>query len=123
MNFVDVIKITVSATKSLNKLQGRWAMYNSKKTFMKELEGYELIARKDKRKAYVEIIRYGSRSLDVDNFYGGLKPLIDCLKAKGLIVDDNATWLELDASQGKCKRCLECTKIEIGYYPSKGNKK
>jgi hypothetical protein len=51
-------------------------------------------------RAKVTIERFG-RTLDVDNFLGGLKSVIDGLKSNGLIVDDNAEHLELVATQHK----------------------
>lgn len=46
-------------------------------------------------RAKVTIERYGHRALDVDNFVGGLKSVIDSLRQEGLIVDDTAEHLEL----------------------------
>lgn len=49
------------------------------------------------KKCKIEVVRFGSRLLDWDNAYGGLKPLMDCLVVStktnphglGLIEDDN----------------------------------
>lgn len=70
-----------------------WAAY------VQQLKGR---SRKDgaPRRAKVTIERYG-RMLDVDNYVGGLKSVIDSLKSNGLIVDDNAQHLELVATQHK----------------------
>lgn len=51
-------------------------------------------------RAKVTIERYG-RSLDVDNFVGGLKAVIDSLKHEHLIADDSAAHLELVPRQFK----------------------
>ncbi len=46
-------------------------------------------------KRSVTVRRYGRRSLDVDNGYGGLKPILDGMRKLGLILDDDAKSLEL----------------------------
>lgn len=51
------------------------------------------------KRAKVTIERYSARSLDIDNYVGGLKSCIDALKAECLIVDDDAEHLELVAIQ------------------------
>jgi len=109
------IKLTV--TPSLNKLHSnRWQMWNYKKKYLRELRGYELLALKGKNKMAVDVTRYGSRLLDQDNFTGGLKPLVDSLKEKGLLVDDSPDWCELFIEQKKCKRGEEKTVVVIEDY-------
>lgn len=49
----------------------------------------------------VTIVRYGTRLLDQDNLYGGLKPLVDAMKDVGLIEDDTPELLQLQAEQRK----------------------
>jgi hypothetical protein len=49
--------------------------------------------------ARVTVTRYGKRMLDRDNFVGGLKNLIDGLKDNGLILDDDASHMTLEAEQ------------------------
>lgn len=49
--------------------------------------------------ARVTVTRIGKRSLDHDNFIGGLKPLLDGLKDHGLIMDDDAQHLTLTGVQ------------------------
>ncbi len=46
-----------------------------------------------KRRLTVE--RHGKRGIDLDNLAGGLKPVIDCLRAFRLLVDDNPMMMEL----------------------------
>lgn len=53
-------------------------------------------------RAKVTIERYG-RALDVDNYIGGLKSVIDALKSIRLITDDDAEHLDLVATQHKGK--------------------
>lgn len=110
----SIIEFKTSVTPSLNKIiSKRWAEYNAKKKYLRQLSGYELLAHKKKRKASITVIRYGSRALDHDNCMGGLKPLIDSIKELGLIVDDSPKWLDLKVEQKKCKRGLEHCIVKI----------
>jgi hypothetical protein len=52
-------------------------------------------------RARVTVERYGARSLDPDNFVGGLKSVIDSLRAENLITDDTNDALELVPIQFK----------------------
>jgi len=52
-----------------------------------------------KRRLTVE--RHGKRAIDVDNLAGGLKPIIDTLRAFRLLVDDNPLMMELLVSNVK----------------------
>jgi hypothetical protein len=104
----------LSATPSLNKLNGRWSKSNWKKKYIRELRGYELICGVARNKRRVKILRYGTRILDIDNWHGGCKPLIDALKEKKIIIDDNAKWCELVfVGQLKCCRGREQTVMTI----------
>ena len=108
----ETLKIVVDKTPSLNKLHSnRWAMLNWKKKFIKQLRNFEFLCPKQKVKKILVIKRYGSRIYDQDNFIGGLKPLIDAMKEKGIVYDDTEKWLQLKAEQVKCRRNEE--KVEI----------
>lgn len=48
--------------------------------------------------------RYGTRKLDVDNFLGGLKGCIDCLRKLNLLTNDDEAGMELVAEQHKLPR-------------------
>ena len=52
----------------------------------------------------IHVRRYVSSKghlMDRDNFWGGLKPLVDCLKEQGIFIDDSPRWLEwLEIEQG-----------------------
>ena len=70
----------------------------------------------------ISITRHGSRMLDWDNCYGGIKPLMDCLvmptktnpSGLGLIEDDNPKVVtSLVMYQEKAKRAEEKTVIII----------
>lgn len=74
------------------------------------------------QKCDIKITRHGSRMLDWDNCYGGIKPLMDSLViasktnpcGRGVIEDDNPNIvLSLVMDQVKCKRKDEKTVIEI----------
>lgn len=61
----------------------------------------------------VNITRYGSRTLDNDNFIGGCKPLLDALHYEGVIFDDTATWLYARYHQVKDKAKVGTMTIEV----------
>ena len=107
--------ITLTATPSLNRLHGnRWQMLNWKKKYLKELSGYEHVVGVAKGKRRVTVTRYGSQFLDLDNLWGSMKPMIDSLKERKLIIDDNAKYLELVMEpQVKVKRGEELTSLVI----------
>ncbi len=48
--------------------------------------------------------RHALRPLDADNFAGGCKPLIDEMRAQGLIPDDDPASIELTFAQVKVTR-------------------
>ena len=50
-------------------------------------------------KRRLTVVRYGVRKLDVDNFLGGLKGCIDCLRKLNLLIDDDEDGMELVAHQ------------------------
>jgi hypothetical protein len=55
-----------------------------------------------KRRLTVE--RHGKRAIDLDNLAGGLKPVIDTLRAFRLLVDDNPLMMELAVRNAKLAR-------------------
>ena len=57
------------------------------------------------------ITSYRSLLLDHANLVGGAKPIPDCLKTLGWIVDDSEEWFRCDYEQIKCKRKEERTII------------
>jgi len=62
----------------------------------------------------VKVTRCGRRLLDVDNYLGGLKALLDGLKDNGLIRDDDPQNMILSAHQKLVKKPeLPRTIIEI----------
>lgn len=66
------------------------------------------------QRSRVRIMRYGARQLDPDNATASMKPLIDGLKANGMIADDSAEHIELHVGQGtRPKGALPCTLVEI----------
>lgn len=96
------------ASPSLNDTRRKhWrVVYREKKLWSEEIH-YALIQVRHRgglvpNRARVTVERYG-RLLDVDNFVGGLKPIIDSLRREGLIADDTAEHLELVPRQFKGK--------------------
>lgn len=66
------------------------------------------------QRARLRITRCARRLLDEDNLSGGAKPLIDCVKQAGLIVDDSPEHIELIVRQRRVESLdEECTEIEI----------
>ena len=49
----------------------------------------------------VHIERRAPRELDLDNLYGGVKPILDAMVELGLLVDDRPRWLDLTVTQRK----------------------
>lgn len=110
------LEITLTATPSLNTISSnKWSRIGWKNKYLRELRGYEILGIKEQNlvKKKVTYIRYGSRTLDVDNFIGGTKALTDALKEKRLIWDDNKHYLEAEYKQVKCKRGEEKTIVII----------
>jgi hypothetical protein len=89
---------------SNNALSGhRWAKTNWTKLYLKELVPLTK-ANRWKGPAHLTITRgIGARErfYDVDNAYGGCKPLIDALKLAGYIEDDSHDLLTLAVFQMK----------------------
>lgn len=92
------------ATPSLNQTQYKhWSVYRRLKMLWRKEIWAARIQTKAKfvippARARVKITRSG-RLLDHDNYIGGLKCILDCLRTDGLIRDDNAEHLELIATQ------------------------
>ena len=49
----------------------------------------------------VTIVRHSSGTLDRDNLWGGVKPLLDALTGAGLIVDDKPASCDLHVEQAR----------------------
>lgn len=69
----------------------------------------------------VRVIRYAPEHqwLDPDNLVGGLKPLLDALKAHEVIADDAPQAIELDASQAVSphRQPARWTEIRLSFDP------
>jgi len=94
------------ATPSMNATRWKhWRVaYNEKKLWREEIHYARLHAgcRNPPKysRARVTVERYG-RKLDIDNFIGGLKAVLDSLRLEGLIADDSEAHLELVPRQFK----------------------
>lgn len=93
------------ATPSLNRIQNNhWAVIRKGKQDMQSAVAVALLGLnpaipKAEGKRSLTIIRHGLKSLDADNLAGGCKGLIDALKLKGIIVDDDAAHLSVSFHQ------------------------
>lgn len=94
----------VEATPSLNTTTGRghWTTYTKLKKRW-DLLLLEALSREKKMgfrsplcRARLQIERVGKKILDRDNLRGGVKPLVDNLRARGLIINDNEEWLDAE---------------------------
>lgn len=79
------------------KTKQRWAVLLLRATI-------ELNIPKAQSKRLLQVIRYSTRQLDIDNLYGGLKGVLDNLVKFGIIKDDKPSMLNLVASQDKCPK-------------------
>lgn len=61
----------------------------------------------------VTVTIYNARQYDRDNAWGACKPILDAMKAMGLIVDDRASYCELEVKQAKSTRKEKRTVIEV----------
>ena len=67
-------------------------------------------------RTHIRITRYSCRPLDIDNFAGGCKPIIDELRYAKLIAEDNPETIEVEFKQVKVsKKNQQRTEIEITY--------
>ena len=64
-------------------------------------------------KRRLTIVRHGKRALDRDNLFGGMKDLVDCVKARRLILDDNPNDCELICQQVVDTHMIPYTMIMI----------
>ena len=102
------IKITIkSSSRSLNDLlRMHWAVRKKLKDDLawevfaelnKVDPGHEVV--RTPQKVFMKITSYRKSFLDKDNFFGGLKELIDVIKELRLIYDDSPEYLNLEAEQ------------------------
>jgi hypothetical protein len=92
------------ATPSLNETRYKhWTAYARQKKLWRRQIWAARVATAQRfavtpQRAKVTIERHG-KLLDVDNFLGGLKPIIDALKGESLIQDDSPKHLQLVTTQ------------------------
>lgn len=69
-----------------------------------------------RQRTHLRIERRACRPLDTDNFAGGCKALIDCLRAAELIAEDDPANLEVTFAQVKVKtRAEEGTELSLSW--------
>jgi hypothetical protein len=90
--------------KSLNRFKGRhWSYYNRiKRSWLSALT--LILGRGEHHNVFqnVKITAYHESTrnfLDDDNFRGGCKPVIDCLKDLGWVKDDSLKWVKVKYEQ------------------------
>lgn len=97
-----------TAAVSANQLQGNgkgrsgWRYRRIRDQFYEHIRArcIHIPTATEKRRAFFTRNYAGrSRPFDRDNLIAGFKPLRDCLTELGLLVDDNATWLEAHYAQ------------------------
>lgn len=107
-------------TPSLNMLRRQFANARYYTTLRNRLETYVMVARvnnkipKATKIRRVYITRYATQEkylLDLDNFIGGAKPLLDVLVRQGLLVDDSAKFLNCYYEQRV--GAVSCTHVKI----------
>lgn len=59
------------------------------------------------------ITRHAPRCLDIDNYAGGCKALIDSLKEANLIPDDDPASISVEFRQKKCRQIEQRTEVEL----------
>jgi hypothetical protein len=69
--------------------------------------------RTTKKKKVVIAVYSASQPMDPDNLDGSRKPILDAMKANGLLVDDSGKWCESTITQHKSTRKLARTEISI----------
>lgn len=64
------------------------------------------------------ILSLRNRIIDYGNFVGGAKPIPDCLKRLGYIVDDSPRWWTCEYVQQRAPKALRCTRIHLQEVPA-----
>ncbi len=72
--------------------------------------------KKNKKKAYMQVVVRPIRRQDQDNLSGSLKPMIDAFRQAGWLVDDTEEWLKFVVEQRpRGDDNNPRTEIRIGY--------
>lgn len=109
-------------TPSLNEIRSQhWAAQTRGKTAL----GWILVSSLNQRPAIplatgkrrVTITRHGKGQLDRDNLFGGAKDLVDAIKARRLILDDNPDACELIVKQVVDRKATPHTVVTIEDLP------
>lgn len=91
-------------------LANKWARY--KTSWAKALN---IVPKMDRIESFsvTHIISDRSRLIDIENLYGGSKPIRDKFERLGWIWNDSPKWSDLTIEQRKVKKGEECTWIKI----------
>lgn len=112
-------------TPSLNEIQGQhWSTVSKKKEAM----GWLLVSALNKcpqiplaaSRRRLTIVRHGKGRLDNDNLCGGVKGLVDAIKMRKLILDDNPDVCELIVHQVVDRKAVPHTMVMIEDLPIDG---
>ena len=108
--------IIPAITPSLNKTYSTWknkyfAEKKLKETYnlliQSEMNKYKIKKAGNKEKFAIVIDQVRNKLLDYDNFTGGCKVLLDCLRKKGFIYDDSPKYLKSRYQQSTLKEAKE----------------
>jgi hypothetical protein len=86
-----------------------------------ELENRLRGEKESRPRVVVRIERRSTKLLNLDNLWGSVKPLVDCLRAAKLIYDDDIDSIDLSVTQSKVKTRKEHETIltlEYGSMPT-----
>lgn len=97
---------------SLNRNKHWAAKHREMKTWMLEIKAAGG-KQQAKGKMRVTITLHNARQYDSDNAWGACKPILDAMKAWGLIIDDRASCCDLTVLQEKSTRKDRHTVIEV----------
>jgi len=91
-------------------LANKWARYKTSWT-----KALNIVPKMDRIESFsvTHIISDRSRLIDVENLYGGSKPIRDKFERLGWIYNDSPKWSDLIIEQRKVKKGEECTWIKI----------
>jgi hypothetical protein len=105
----EIYRGRVPAWKTMKSLHGRWSKLLQVAIAVARAEGADVSPPAGRRRVTIE--RHSCGALDVDNLYGGLKVLLDELRAHDLIRNDDAKNIDLSARNVKSRRSDACTVV------------
>jgi len=102
-----------SANKWTNKKQGHFIFAGYKQKVRRVVELYFPLNAVVPRKARMKLVRlYTGKRFDRDNLIAGLKPLVDAIKERGYLIDDNDKVFFCEYEQEPSDRKATLVRIE-----------